>query len=56
MPVLPADDSSIGPTQGTELLARPEVVLVHLRSVGYGCYNSCVRAYGGRQAVKGGGS
>ena len=30
-----------------ELLARPEVVLVHLRNVGYGCYNFCVRANGG---------
>jgi len=30
-----------------ELLARPEVVLVHLRNVGYGCYNFCVRAHGG---------
>ena len=29
------------------LLARPEVVLVHLRNVGYGCYNFCVRANGG---------
>jgi hypothetical protein len=28
------------------LLARPEVVLVHLRNVGYGCYNFCVRANG----------
>jgi hypothetical protein len=28
-------------------LARPEVVLVHLRNVGYGCYNFCVRANGG---------
>jgi Protein of unknown function (DUF1203) len=30
-----------------ELLARPEVELVHLRNVGYGCYNFCVRAYRG---------
>ena len=30
-----------------ELLARPEVALVHLRNVGYGCYNFCVRANGG---------
>ena len=29
------------------LLARPEVVLVHMRNVGYGCYNFCVRANGG---------
>jgi hypothetical protein len=27
-----------------ELLARPEVELVHLRNVGYGCYNFAVRA------------
>jgi hypothetical protein len=26
------------------LLARPEVALVHLRNVGYGCYNFAVRA------------
>jgi len=31
-----------------ELLARPEVELVHLRNVGYGCYNFAVRA-GGEQ-------
>jgi hypothetical protein len=30
----------------TELLARPEVELVHLRNVGYGCYNFSVRATG----------
>jgi len=30
------------------LLARPEVELVHLRNVGYGCYNFAVRA-GGEQ-------
>ena len=29
-----------------ELLARPEVELVHLRNVGYGCYNFSVRATG----------
>jgi Protein of unknown function (DUF1203) len=29
-----------------ELLARPEVELVHLRNVGYGCYNFAVRADG----------
>src|ERR1035438_2016865 len=29
-----------------ELLARPGVELVHLRNVGYGCYNFAVRAYG----------
>jgi hypothetical protein len=29
-----------------ELLARPEVELVHLRNVGYGCYNFSVRAAG----------
>ena len=27
-----------------ELLARPGVELVHLRNVGYGCYNFAVRA------------
>jgi hypothetical protein len=26
-----------------ELLARPEVAIVHLRNVGYGCYNFAVR-------------
>jgi hypothetical protein len=26
-----------------EMLARPEVTLVHLRNVGYGCYNFAVR-------------
>jgi len=26
-----------------ELLARPDVSLVHLRNVGYGCYNFAVR-------------
>jgi hypothetical protein len=26
-----------------ELLARPDVALVHLRNVGYGCYNFAVR-------------
>jgi len=31
-----------------ELLARPEVELVHVRNVGYGCYNFAVRA-GGEQ-------
>jgi hypothetical protein len=29
-----------------ELLARPEVELVHLRNVGYGCYNFAVLANG----------
>jgi hypothetical protein len=29
------------------LLGRPEVELVHLRNVGYGCYNFAVRANGG---------
>ncbi len=29
-----------------ELLARPDVELVHLRNVGYGCYNFLVRATG----------
>ncbi|GEM_PF-175089 len=29
-----------------ELLARPEVELVHLRNVGYGCYNFAVGATG----------
>jgi hypothetical protein len=29
-----------------ELLARPEIELVHLRNVGYGCYNFAVRANG----------
>jgi hypothetical protein len=27
----------------SELLARPDVMLVHLRNVGYGCYNFAVR-------------
>ena len=27
-----------------EMLARPEVTLVHLRNVGWGCYNFAVRA------------
>jgi len=27
-----------------EMLARPDVELVHLRNVGYGCYNFAVRA------------
>jgi len=26
-----------------EMLARPHVALVHLRNVGYGCYNFAVR-------------
>ena len=26
-----------------QLLARPDVTLVHLRNVGYGCYNFAVR-------------
>ena len=26
-----------------ELLARPEITLVQLRNVGYGCYNFAVR-------------
>jgi Protein of unknown function (DUF1203) len=29
-----------------ELLARPEVQLVHLRNLGYGCYNFAVRVSG----------
>jgi hypothetical protein len=29
----------------SELLARPEVELVHLRNVGYGCYNCAVRVH-----------
>jgi hypothetical protein len=29
-----------------EFLSRPEVELVHLRNVGYGCYNFAVRAVG----------
>jgi hypothetical protein len=27
-----------------ELLARPDVTIVHLRNVGWGCYNFAVRA------------
>jgi cytosine/adenosine deaminase-related metal-dependent hydrolase len=30
-----------------DLLARPDVELVHLRNVGYGCYNFAVRANSG---------
>jgi Protein of unknown function (DUF1203) len=30
----------------SELLARPGVELVHLRNVGYGCYNCAVRVHG----------
>jgi hypothetical protein len=29
-----------------ELLGRPDVALVHLRNVGYGCYNFAVRQSG----------
>jgi hypothetical protein len=29
-----------------DLLARPDVEFVHLRNVGYGCYNFGVRANG----------
>jgi Protein of unknown function (DUF1203) len=28
----------------TGLLTRPDIALVHLRNVGYGCYNFAVRA------------
>lgn len=34
-----------------ELLARPGVELVHLRNVGFGCYNFCVRVNGTRRRL-----
>ena len=41
------DDLLFEEFKGTgKLLARPEVDLVHLRNVGYGCYNFAVRATG----------
>ena len=38
-----ADDGEHAMTVIRELLARPDVALVHLRNVGYGCYNFAVR-------------
>jgi hypothetical protein len=38
-----ADDGEHALTVIGELLARPDVTLVHLRNVGYGCYNFTVR-------------
>lgn len=38
-----ADDGAQAMPVIRELLARPEVALVHLRNVGYGCYNFAVR-------------
>jgi Protein of unknown function (DUF1203) len=43
---VPAADGPQAEKVIAELLARPEVELVHLRNVGYGCYNFCVRATG----------
>jgi hypothetical protein len=37
------DDGMRAMTVIRELLARPDVSLVHLRNVGYGCYNFAVR-------------
>jgi hypothetical protein len=37
------DDGEHAMTVIRELFARPEVALVHLRNVGYGCYNFAVR-------------
>jgi Protein of unknown function (DUF1203) len=38
-----ASDGEHAMTVIRELLARPEVTLVHLRNVGYGCFNFAVR-------------
>jgi DNA-binding FadR family transcriptional regulator len=38
-----ADDGDQALTVIRDLLARPGVALVHLRNVGYGCYNFAVR-------------
>jgi len=38
-----ASDGEHAMTVIGELLARPDVTLVHLRNVGYGCYNFAVR-------------
>jgi hypothetical protein len=38
-----ADDGAHAVTVIGELLARPDVTVVHLRNVGYGCYNFAVR-------------
>jgi Protein of unknown function (DUF1203) len=38
-----ADDGEHALTVIRGLLARPDVTLVHLRNVGYGCYNFAVR-------------
>lgn len=38
-----AEDGDHAMTVIRELLARPDVALVHLRNVGYGCYNCTVR-------------
>ena len=41
-----AADGRQAQTVIVELLARPEAELVHLRNVGYGCYNCAVRVSG----------
>lgn len=38
-----ADNGDHAVTVIREMLARPDVALVHLRNVGYGCYNFAVR-------------
>lgn len=38
-----AEDGDRAMTIINDLLARPDVALVHLRNVGYGCYNYAVR-------------
>ena len=38
-----AEDGEHAMTVIRDLLARPDVALVHLRNVGYGCYNFAVR-------------
>lgn len=41
-----ASDGEQAMTIISDLLARPDVALVHLRNVGYGCYNFAVRLSG----------
>ena len=43
---VPVDDGDQAARVIRDLLGRPEVALVHLRNVGFGCYNFAVRRAG----------
>lgn len=40
---VPTDDGNDATTLICQMLTQPDVELVHLRNIGYGCYNFAVR-------------